>query len=148
MVDPTGQLLVFRIGGEAYGLDVVHLWEIMEDPVHHYFPRMKPPWRGAINVHGSVLPVLDLAALFACSDGPLDRRVLVLAPDVGALALAVTRVEGILRLDGEQEEDEPEAEKEGMSPACGALDVLVRAGKHIHLLDLEGLLARLEALCQ
>lgn len=139
------QFLVFRLGDETYGLDVVQLQEIVEDPVLFYVPRARPPWRGAINVHGSVLPVLDLAESLGVGQKGCDRRILVLDPGLCALALAVTSVQGIARLDEETEsESEEEGAEEMRPPAFGAFEVLSVAGQKIHLLDLKWLLARLE----
>jgi purine-binding chemotaxis protein CheW len=141
------QLLVFQLGNETYGLDVVKVQKIVEDPVHFYIPRLSPPWRGAINVHGSILPVLDLAGFFEYSNDFFARRILVLSPDICALALAVTAVQGIVRLDEEDDNgEEDESVVEEMTPASGAFEVLSVADKKINVLDLEGLLVRLEKL--
>jgi chemotaxis signal transduction protein len=93
------QVLVFRIGERLCGLDVVCIREIVEDPVCHYVPRT-PEWcEGAIHVHGQVLPVVDLPGLLGSPAGQRDHRCIVLDVAPATLALRVSAIHRILRLE-------------------------------------------------
>ena len=58
-----GQVLTFRLGEERYGLEMAKVQEIIEAPRFYYIPLAPPCYLGAINFHGTILPVLDLGGL-------------------------------------------------------------------------------------
>ena len=57
------QFLLFHLDRELFGLQIAHIQEIVESPVLHYIPRAPRHFIGAINFHGNVVPVVDLAEL-------------------------------------------------------------------------------------
>jgi purine-binding chemotaxis protein CheW len=60
----VSQFLTFRIGGEQYAVGILKAREILEYQTPTRVPRT-PGWiRGVINLRGSVVPVIDLAAKF------------------------------------------------------------------------------------
>lgn len=137
------QLLAFRAGDELYGLEVERLRELCESPTLHHIPLAPPPLLGAVNLHGTVVPVLDLPAHLGFPGGRCDPRVVALAPGNGALALAVTAVEGIVAYDPEALQS---SEEQSGRYCRAALD---RDGEEtIHLLDAERLLAELGTTCK
>ena len=58
------RVLLFRLGDDLYALEVDQVQEVVESPRYHYIPRAPAGFAGAINFHGSIVPVLDLAAFF------------------------------------------------------------------------------------
>ncbi|WP_432821596.1 chemotaxis protein CheW [Trichloromonas sp.] len=136
------QLLVFRIGGEMYGLEVAHIQEVVESPQLYYIPRAPASLLGAMNFHGSILPVLDLAACLGFGEAERDPRVIVLTPGEAQLALAVTAMAGIVPFADEALLPGPEDQ----SQATCIRAVLPDRGEMINLLDLERLLGSLENL--
>jgi chemotaxis signal transduction protein len=54
------QYLTFRLADEQYGLDVLHVREVLEIPRITRVPRMPEYMKGVINIRGSVVPVVDL----------------------------------------------------------------------------------------
>jgi purine-binding chemotaxis protein CheW len=86
----VGHLLLFRLGDSAYALAVEQIQEIVESPPLHFIPRAPHSFLGAINVHGTVLPVLDLVAHLGYPGESRDHRYIVLTADLGCLALAVS----------------------------------------------------------
>lgn len=134
------QVLVFRLGEEHYALEVAHIQEVVESPRYHYIPRMPAAFLGAINFHGSILPVLDLGAGSGSAGEQRDGRIIVLAAALCPLALAVTAVQRIVLLDADALlPSREEGRLAGCSRAAFSLD-----GETIHLLDAARLLASLE----
>lgn len=131
--------LIFHLGQEVYGLEVGHIQEIVEHPALYYVPRAPAHIRGAINFHGTILPVLDLAAYLGFSDGEHSPRVVVLDPRLCALALEVTTIRRIVELDREAIIPLPAGQNQNFIRA-----VFNRQGEMINLLDIQRLLASLE----
>ncbi|BCR06864.1 hypothetical protein DESUT3_39330 [Desulfuromonas versatilis] len=134
------QVLTFRLGAEHYGLEIAHLQEIVESPPIYQVPRGADWLLGAINVHGSILPVLDLAALLGFDNRERDPRVIVLSREFGRLALAVAALGKIVPLD-------PDAllpvQQQEQQTAC-IRGVLNLEADMVNLLDMERLLGSLE----
>lgn len=91
--------LVFTLGEEVYGLEIDAIQEIIEDPYLHRVPLAKGVLKGAINVHGQILAVIDLPELLDFKDGHRDHRHVVLTPEFRSLALKVSGIERIVKLD-------------------------------------------------
>lgn len=134
------QVLVFCLGQERYALEVAQIQEIVEAPECFYIPLAPAVLPGAINFHGSILPVVDLVTWTGLSDVQRDRRIIVLATALCTLAMAVTAIHRIVLLDPDE-----------LAPACteGPLAFLSRAAfsfeeEMINLLDAPRLAASLE----
>jgi chemotaxis signal transduction protein len=55
------QLIIFRLGNVAYGVEIAHVVEVMQRPEITSVPGM-PGWvLGVCNVHGEIMSVVDLA---------------------------------------------------------------------------------------
>lgn len=134
------QVLVFRLGEELYGLEVAKIQEVVESPVLYYIPRASEHFLGAINFHGIILPVLDLAAYLGFARGQRDNRVIVLASDLCSLALAVTSVGRIVPCDADALLPLPQERQ----AACHIRAVLSREEEMINLLDSARLMKSLE----
>jgi len=132
-------VLIFRLGEEFYGLDVRQVQEIVEAPDYDYIPLAGQEYLGAVNFHGSILPVLDLAGYLGFEQADRDDRIIVLTAADGSLALAVGTVGRIVPLEREQllparEDQEREA---------FIREVFNHGGDMINLLDLQRLLESL-----
>jgi len=132
--------LTFRLGEELYGLEVADVQEIVEAPDFDYIPLAPAGYLGAINFHGTILPVLDLARYLGLESPQRDRRVIVLPPATCSLGLGVTAVGRILPLEREKllpylQDREGEAY---------IREVFNHQGDMINMLDLARLLASLE----
>lgn len=60
----TAQYLTFMLGGEAFGIGIMSVKEIIEFAGITEVPMMPDSIRGVINLRGAVVPVMDLAARF------------------------------------------------------------------------------------
>ncbi|MCM2264170.1 MAG: chemotaxis protein CheW [Desulfuromonadales bacterium] len=86
------RMLLFRVGAEQYGLEIEAIQEVADDPPLYSVPQAGAFLLGAVNLHGRVLPVIDLPALLAVAAGPRDQRLVVLGPECHSLVLAVSGV--------------------------------------------------------
>lgn len=132
--------LVFQIDGRDYGLELDAVQEIIEDPKVYPVPKQVACLGGAVNVHGEVMPVIDLPALLGSSSESLrDERLIVLAPAFRSLVLAVERVGDILPLQLEQSRVRGPADDDVFSRG-----MLERQGKApLYLLDTNAVFERL-----
>lgn len=137
------RLLLFRIGSEQYGLEIEALQEVADDPRLYLLPLSAPYLLGAVNLHGRVLPVVDLPALLGTAPAPRDQRLLILNFEFYGLALAVS---GVGRIASFEAADLrlPTAEEQGRAVAG-----VIEAGEPpepINLLDPRLVVERLENL--
>lgn len=136
------QLLPFLLGEERYGLMLTEIQEVIEEGELHYLPAAPETIIAAVNVHGRILPVLDLQQLFGFSADRQSDRMIVLARRDFPLVLAVRRLEAVLSVDPAQTAPVPG----GAAKNCIG-GVLHWNGQMINLLDLDQLRLRIEDLC-
>lgn len=92
-------VLLFNLSDETYGLEIEAVQEVVENPQRHYVPHAAGCLNSAINFHGQILPVINLPQLLAFPDESLDHRLMVLTREFHSLALEVSRVQRIVKLD-------------------------------------------------
>ncbi len=74
----TRQFLTFDLGDDEFGVPVLAVREVVEYGAVTRVPGT-PPWiRGAANLRGAVVPVVDLAVKFGLPSSPLDRRTCII----------------------------------------------------------------------
>jgi len=126
------QILPFTLGAERYALKLTSIQEVVDGAQLHYLPVTPATFLGAINVHGQVVPVVDLPLLLGFDPAPVCQRFLVLSPQILSLALAVHQLESVINVDLQHlalmQSDEPQN--------CIA-GVVHWHEKMINLLDLE-----------
>ena len=95
------QYLSFQLAGEEFAFGILHVKEILEYDTLTRVPNAPPAVRGVINLRGAVVPVLDLAHLFAVPATAVTKRSCVIIVEVrvdeqqlvmGILADAVNQV--------------------------------------------------------
>jgi purine-binding chemotaxis protein CheW len=96
---PTRAILTFVVGGETYGLEILHIREIIKETEVTEVPRMPAFLLGVISVRGVVIPVIDLRARLRLDDTPLTRAARILVTDVDGepFGLLVDAVTGVVR---------------------------------------------------
>lgn len=90
MNETPPRLQLFRIGNTSYGLEIGSIQDVVDDPPLYSVPQTGPFLLGVINLHGQVLPVIDLPGLLGVDVPPRDQRLVVLTPELHSLALAVS----------------------------------------------------------
>ena len=68
------QYLTFVVDGETYGIGILVIKEILEYGAITRVPMMPHTIRGVINLRGSVVPVIDLAARFGSASTEATKR--------------------------------------------------------------------------
>lgn len=53
----TAELLMFRVGGERFAVELIVVDEVIDLPVIHHVPEMPPAMLGVVTVRGSLTPV-------------------------------------------------------------------------------------------
>ena len=67
------QYLTFLLSNEECGISILKVREIIEYETVTTVPNMEPWVRGVINLRGSVVPVVELAAKFGMEQKPVDK---------------------------------------------------------------------------
>jgi len=64
------QIVVFRLGGEDYGIEINQVREIIRKREITPVPRQPPYVEGVINVRGTIIPVINLKKRFGLFGDP------------------------------------------------------------------------------
>lgn len=78
------QYLTFTLGGEAFGIGIMAVKEIIEFGNVTEVPMMPASVRGVINLRGAVVPVMDLAARFGRPPAVPGRRTCIVIVELAA----------------------------------------------------------------
>ncbi len=136
-------ILIFTLAEETYGLEIEAIQEVVEKPALHFVPRADGALLGAINFHGQILSLVDLPRLLGFDSEQLDHRRVVLTAEYQSLALAVTLVQRIVKLDLAALQSNLTGESK--NAARGVVDM---DGTLVNLLDLDEILKQLRKLYQ
>jgi purine-binding chemotaxis protein CheW len=95
------QYLTFQLAGEEFAFSILRVKEILEYDTITRVPNAPAAVRGVINLRGSVVPVVDLAHLFAAPATTVTKRTCIVIVEarvdgqdlvMGVLADAVSQV--------------------------------------------------------
>lgn len=94
-------ILTFRLEGQTYGLPITAVNQIIELVAITRIPQVPPGVQGVINVHGSIVPVIDLRQRFNLQSVPYHLHTPLVLVDVGdsALALVVDEVKEVVEME-------------------------------------------------
>jgi purine-binding chemotaxis protein CheW len=103
------EVLAIGIGGEIYGIDIVHTREIIKVKPITEVPRTPPFVAGVVTVRGTVIPTIDLRRRlgFAPVTGTRHTRILICEMDGELHGLVVDSVRHVVRLRNAQIEAPP-----------------------------------------
>jgi len=135
------RMLLFQVGGEQYGLEIEAIQEVADDPPLYDVPQRGAFLLGAVNLHGRVLPVIDLPALLGMAGVPRDPRLVVLTPEYHGLALAVSGIGRMLPFDAA--DLQLPLGDESFRAIAG---VVATAAQPVYLLDVGAIVERLETI--
>ncbi len=109
----AGKYLTFRLGTEAYGIEILKVQEIIGIMAITRVPRTPDFIRGVINLRGKVIPVVDLRRKFGMEAVPDTGRTCVIVVRIYqndspvTTGLIVDEVSEVLDIRSDQIEDSP-----------------------------------------
>ena len=139
------QYLTFLVGDEMFGIGILNVREILEYGHVTSVPMMPPFVRGVINLRGSVVPVIDLAARFGREPATIRRRTCIVICELEhegeeqALGVVVDAVSEVLDIPAGEVEPPPAFGariRNDFISGMGKVD-----GKFVILLELQNVLA-------
>ncbi|MBI5095366.1 MAG: purine-binding chemotaxis protein CheW [Candidatus Hydrogenedentes bacterium] len=150
--DRAGKYLTFRLGAEEYGIEILHVQEIIGMLAVTHVPRTPEFVRGVINLRGKVIPVVDLRLKFSM-EGKDDTEktciiVVQLAGSAGAVTTGFTvdEVSEVLDIPAAEIEAAPEFGGDvdteyilGMAKTKGSVKILVDIAKVLGAGEIEQL---------
>lgn len=86
------KFLIFEVHGSLYAFDLIHVSEVVDPLPCWPIPLAPDCCSGAVQIHGSIVAVMDLAAFLGLPQCPEPRKIIVLVKDMAALAFQVARV--------------------------------------------------------
>lgn len=97
------QLVVFRLGTEEYGVDILQVQEIKRMLEITRVPQAPDFIEGVINLRGQIIPVLDLRRRFGfpAAERTADARIIVVNIGELVIGLIVDTVLEVISLPGE-----------------------------------------------
>ena len=102
----SGVYVRFRVGSKGYALPVEHVREVAEAGLLSPVPGAPDPVLGVRNLHGQVLPVVDLGVVLGVEHERDTSRLLIAEAGSRRAGLAVDWVDDVGALPGEG--DDPE----------------------------------------
>jgi len=143
--DQGRQYVLFRVGGEEYGLPIGCVSSIIRYETVTPVPRAPVAVQGVIDLRGRVVPVVDLGKrLFGTAFEPSQRsRIIVTETSAGAVGLAVDAASEVAAFTPDRMMPAPEAALP--REMVDAFEAVVHLdGRLVILLDLERVLPKAE----
>lgn len=104
------QWVTFRLGSEAYGIEVMSVQEVLRVPVITPVPGVPDHVLGIINLRGKVVTVLDMRQRFGLPQTERDdaSRIMVIEAGGDVVGVLVDRVTEVVYLNDAQVEAAPD----------------------------------------
>jgi len=99
MTDGNRKFLIFSLPGSRYALDLAQVAEVGDPPQIWPIPLAPPCYSGALNFHGEIVAVLDLAVFLGLAGSGKPEKIIVLHHESASLALLVDAVVRIVSED-------------------------------------------------
>jgi len=93
------QIVVFRLGGEDYGIEISQVREIIRKRSITPMPRQPAYVEGVINVRGTIIPVVNLRKRFGLTgDQSTQPHTIIVESGDGLVGILVDSVSEVIRL--------------------------------------------------
>lgn len=139
------QLVIFQLGGEEFGVDIMAVQEIIKMPEITPIPQAPEYVAGVINLRGKIIVVVSLGKKFdiqSC-DKNEEYKVIVVELENQVIGMMVDSVSEVLRIPSSSVDPAPDIIKSGVSSnyiqGVGKLD-----DRLLILLDLRNVLSDYE----
>ena len=139
--DGTREVLVFVLGTEEYGVDILKVQEIRGYEKVTPIPKAPPYLKGIVNLRGVIVPLVDMRVRFALPDPRYDSTTVVVILRVSGrvIGLVVDAVSDVVQLAPRDVKDAPGLGSVVDSSFLAGL--ATRDERMILLLDIEKLLS-------
>ncbi len=139
------ELLTFKLGEQEYALDIMSVREIRGWTKTTPMPHAPEFMRGVINLRGTVLPVMDLAARLGLpAIVTTERNVIIVVKCNSAMTgLLVDAVNDIIALSEEDMQVPPDIGNEAGANTIRALSLIEE--RMIRVLELENVIVKAES---
>jgi purine-binding chemotaxis protein CheW len=103
------QLVLFKIAGEEFGVDINEVKEIIRWEDVTRIPNTEPHIKGVINLRGNIIVVNDLAMKLGLASKEIDddTRILVVEMGNNTVGMIVDSATEVLRLSGDKIRNAP-----------------------------------------
>jgi purine-binding chemotaxis protein CheW len=134
------ELVAFRVDSQEYCVDIMSVREIRGWTQATALPQAPEFVRGVINLRGSVLPIVDLAARFGLKPPEPTARHVIIITQIGkqVIGLLVDAVSDILTVVSDKIQPTPDVASE--IAKAFVRGVLAIEGRMISLIDLDHVL--------
>ena len=107
---PTGECLVFRLGAEEYGIDILSVQEIRGFEPVTAIAHAPAFIKGVVNLRGVIIPIVDLRIKFGLATASYDAFTVVIVLRVAGrvVGIVVDGVSDVVHLDRDQIRPAPE----------------------------------------
>lgn len=93
------QIVVFKLGGEEYGIEINEVREIIRKREITPVPRQPDYVEGVINVRGTIIPVINLKKRFGLPDDPSTQpHTIIVESGEGLVGILVDSVSEVIRV--------------------------------------------------
>jgi purine-binding chemotaxis protein CheW len=99
MTMSSRKFLIFSLAGRRFAFDLTQVAEVEEQPATWPIPMAPRCYVGAMNFHGTIVAVMDLAMFLGLSDNHVAEKVIVLDTRIASLAFLVEQVFRISSVD-------------------------------------------------
>lgn len=144
----SGEYLAFRLGGEAYGVNILGVQEIRSYEQPTRIAGCPPHVRGILELRGVSVPVLDLRVCLGL-DAQFDGATvtIVINPEAAqTVGLVVDSVSDVVDLQSEQMRSMPNLQEDDPSHYIQGLACITQDGaqRTLQLLDISQLINRVK----
>ncbi|MCW8889321.1 MAG: chemotaxis protein CheW [Sedimenticola sp.] len=142
--DPIYQLVTFRLEDETYGINVMHVQEVLRVTEIAPVPGAPPYVLGIINLRGNVVTVIDTRSRFGLPPGEIDEasRIVIIESEMQVVGILVDSVAEVVELSGSEIDSAPNVGNEESSKFIQG--VATRDNNLLIVVDLNKLLSEEE----
>ncbi|MCW8905426.1 chemotaxis protein CheW [Sedimenticola sp.] len=138
------QLVTFRLEDETYGINVMHVQEVLRVTEIAPVPGAPPYVLGIINLRGNVVTVIDTRSRFGLPPGDIDEasRIVIIESEMQVVGILVDSVAEVVELRGSEIDSAPNVGNEDSSKFIQG--VATRENDLLIVVDLNKLLSEEE----
>lgn len=128
-----GRFLIFLIGKDTYGIEIIYVTEIIGIQAITEMPEMPDYLKGIINLRGKIIPVMDVRLRFGKQPREYDDRTCVIVIDLSGISIGLI-VDSVSEVLSISEEDIAELPNIGAGQNSGYVKNIGKVGSNVILL--------------